>query len=141
MQVDQPQTGQLLAVGRHVVLAQQLVATADCQHHGAAVDGFPNRADFVLGRVFEDQLLIAVLAAAPKDQVNTRQVRARPSPDSVDADRNTPPLSPLRQGKDVAPIAVDIHLVGIEVRDSQRWLIHIGYGTADGPPAHLHPHV
>ena len=141
MQVDQPQPGQLFALGGHVVLAQQLVAAADRQYHGAAVDGAPNRVHLVLGRVFEDQLLIPILAAAPEDQIDPGEVWGRPSPDGVDGDRNAPPFGSLGQGQDVAPITVDIHLVGVEMRDSKRWLIHIGYGTADGPPARLHPNV
>src|SRR5712691_4592961 len=48
VQVDQPQSRQFLAVGGHVVLTQELVPSADRQHHGPAVDRLADRRPFVL---------------------------------------------------------------------------------------------
>src|SRR5713101_2052322 len=98
MQLDQAEARKLLAVGRHAVLPEQLVAAADREHDGAAIDRRANRLDFVPSRVGEDQFLVAVLAAAPEDEVDVGEIGRWTPPDGSHLDGDPAPFaSPLKR--------------------------------------------
>jgi hypothetical protein len=121
--VDEADARESFALGGHVVVAKELIATAHCQHDGAIRDRALERRLLVLDEVFVDQRLLAVLAAAEEKHVDLVHVPGGATPELDEAGFEVAPLGALEQGEDVAAVAVDVHEVGIEPTDREQFLV------------------
>ena len=79
VQRQQPDPGQLDARDVAIEAPEQLVAAADGQERGAALDGLAERLA-LRGEVVRDELLLAVLAAADVEEVDLAAGTASPIP-------------------------------------------------------------
>ena len=70
VQVEQPEAGEPLALGRLVVVPEQLVSAADRQQGGAARQRARQGLRLELQEVVVDQRLLPVLAAAEEEDVH-----------------------------------------------------------------------
>ena len=106
------------AVAAAVAAAEQLVAAADGEQRGAAVDRLAQRRA-VAGEVGRDHRLLAVLAAADVEEVVRSRARAA-SPIEIGVDASSWPRAAARRSKhgDVAAVGVDVEVLGIEVADA-----------------------
>jgi len=75
--VDEADAWETLALGRLVVVAQQLVAAANGEDRGARLHRHLKRWLLVLQQVFVHQGLLAVLTAAKEKDVNVLHVLGR----------------------------------------------------------------
>ena len=100
-----------------VPAAEQLIAAADREERGSAVDLRRQRVP-LLREVGGDERLLAVLAAA--DVVQGARSRLDPvaEPDRAHLELVPPPRRAPRQHRDVAAVGVDVQVVGIEVADA-----------------------
>ena len=118
VEIEQAQPRQGLAADRHVVAAQELVAAAHREYDRTTRHGAAQRLPLLLGQVAGDQVLVLVLAAADEEEVDV----GRASAATLDADNLNLHLAQtgaLNQGRDVAAVAVDAHLAGVEVADAK----------------------
>src|SRR5712692_4815780 len=77
----------------------------------------------MLAQVRRRQLLLAVLAPAHEIQVMGARRRRRAQPRLIDPHGNTPPLSPMRERHEIAPISVEVEQIGVKVADAK---FHVG---------------
>ena len=75
----------------------------------------------MLEQVFVDERLLAVLAATEEEDVDLLHLLGGAAPELDKARVVVAPLGALEQGEDVAPIAVDVHQVGVEPADCERF--------------------
>ena len=68
-------------------------------------------------QVLGDDALAGVLPPAAEDEGDVREVDLAPDVDRPHLDVDAAPLKASTQRDDVAEVAVDVHVVGIEVRD------------------------
>src|SRR5439155_994119 len=117
---------------RHVLVSEELIAAADREDRGAALDGLPQARAVLAHQIGADDVLPLILAAAEEPHV--RPLRVGPLANGVGAhlDADAPPFRALGERDDVAAVAVDVHQVGIEVRDPQ---IHEGQSSQNGTVA------
>ena len=127
VQRQQPDARQLVAALVAVEAPEELVAAADRERRGSALDGLPQRRPQRRERR-GDQLLLAVLAAADVEEV----VLARP--DRV-AGAERPHLELVaapggapRQHRDVAAVGVDVQVVREEMADDDLHAASSQYG-------------
>ena len=116
VQRQQAGAGQLDAAQVAVVRAEQLVAAADGEERGAALDRVAQR----LGarrEVRRDELLLAVLAAADVEEVDVRRRRVA-QVDRDDLELVPARLRPCREHGDVAAVGVDVEVARVEVPDA-----------------------
>src|SRR6478736_5344830 len=124
-EVRDPETGDR-SVAELVAMAEQLIAAADCEQGGAIVGG---RGDCVaLGpeHVLGHQDLVAILAAADVDQVVFGWIEPLAGARCGVGEVDTPPLAAALEEDDVAPVRVDVHLIGIEGEQAEPRGAHAG---------------
>src|SRR5207237_2021642 len=78
-------------------------------------------------------------ASAPEEEVEAGGGGRGAAADGLDLDLDPSPACPHLEAEHVPPIAVDVHLVGVEVTDTQAGTTHFRYGT--GRPDASHPGV
>src|SRR5690348_8222644 len=127
--VEQADAVEPLAVGRLVVVAEQLVAAADREHLGAVLDRRLQMLLLVLAQVVVDQRLFAVLAAAEEEDIDVLHLVAGRAALKLDDARLEPmPLRAAQEREDVAAVAVDVHQVWVQPADRE---LHVSqYGCA-----------
>jgi len=116
LEIDQADSRHLVALVTAVDVAQQLIAAAHAEHGRTAGD----RCRQVAGpqqQVRGDQPLVAVLAAAQVVEVGVGERIAGPA--AVDPARDAPPLAAVREHRHVAPVGVDVQVLGVQVADSK----------------------
>src|SRR5229473_5013352 len=121
--VDQADAGESLALAGLVVVAEELVAAADGENACAGGDGALERRLFVLDKVFIHERLLAVLPAAEEENVDLVHSLGRFATELDEARLIVAPFGALEQGEDVAPIAVDVHEVGVQPADGEGFLV------------------
>ena len=106
-------------VAELVAVAEKLVAAAYREHHGPVRHGRREPVALRRDHVGGHQPLVAILAAADVDQVVRRGVDpvARPGGRVLEAD--PAPLAAPAQEQDVAPVRVDVHLLGVERQQAE----------------------
>ena len=102
---------ELRAVAVAVEAAEQLVAAADGEHRGAAVDRLGERRA-LRGDVGRDQRLLSVLAAADVEQVVRLRERRLAEADAATSSSSPRQRRPAREHRDVAAVGVDVQVVG-----------------------------
>ena len=117
--VEDAQAGQVLALGRPVVAPQELIAAADGQHHHPARDGPPQRLALGRQQVGGHPPLLSVLRPADEDQVVGRRVQRLAYLQFIHRQLDAPRRAAAAQAEDVPPIAVEVHLLGVEVGQTQ----------------------
>ena len=105
------------AVAAPVAPSEELVATADRQQRGTAVDGCADRLS-ALGEVRRDHRLLAILAAADVEEVVRPVERRRAERDRCDDELMAPRGGATLEHGDVPPVGVDVQVCGIEVGDA-----------------------
>ena len=117
--VDEPDAGEALALGRLVVVAEELVAPADGEHSCTCLDRSFQWRLLVLEQVFVHERLLAVLPPAEEENVHVLHVLGGAAAELHESCVVVPPLRTLEQGDDVAPVAIDVHEVGVEPADGE----------------------
>ena len=118
-QVHEAHARELLAL--HLVgVAEQLVAAAHGEHHGAAVGRAVEGVALRLGHVVGHGGLVAVLAAAHVEEVVRVRVERLAEARGGMLEAEPAPLAARAQHGDVAAVGVDVHQLGIEREHPQR---------------------
>ena len=117
--VDKADAGEALALGGLVVVAEELVSAADGKHRRASVHRALERRLFVLEEVFVHQCLLPVLAASKEEDVDVLHALGVAAAELQKFGVVTAPLGALEQREDIAPVAIDVHEVGIQPTDSE----------------------
>ena len=119
VQGKEARAGKLGAASPAVEPAEQLIPAADGEESCAARDHLANR---IASRreIRSDQLLLTILAAADVEQVVLAGAQL-----VADADRLDRKLQPARgrpalEDGDVAPVGVDVQVLGVQVPDADR---------------------
>src|SRR5437867_4391607 len=117
---------------RHVLMSEELVTAADREHRGAPFDRFPQPSAVLCREVRADDVLPLVLT--PAEEPYVRPLGLGPLADRVRSHLNldAAPLRALRERDDIAAVSVDVHEVGIEVRDAQ---VHQAQSSQNGTAA------
>ena len=112
-----PTPGQLRAGDVAVEAPEQLIAAADREQRRAVLDRLAERLRLA-GEVGGDERLLAVLPAADVVEVDGARLHRVAEPDRLDVELVPAPARPLREHRDVAPVGVDVQVVGVEVADA-----------------------
>src|SRR4051812_5071221 len=102
-----------------VLRAEELVAAADQERGGSALDRLAHRGAVLLLKISADDVLALVLPAAEEEQVRPRRIEVGASGVGAHFDGDVAPAGALSQREHVAAIAVDAHEVRIEMRDAK----------------------
>jgi hypothetical protein len=111
--VDEADARKALALGRLVVVAEELVAAAHSEDLGAGLDRALQRWFFVLEEVFVHERLLAILTTAEKEDIDLVHPLGGASAQLQQPRFVVAPFGSLQQGEDVAAVAVDVHEVGV----------------------------
>src|SRR5712692_1456582 len=122
--VDEADAGEALAVGGLVVVAQELVAATHGQHAGAACYRALERGLLGPDELFVYQRLLAILAAAEKEDIDVLHALGGAAPQLDQPGVEVAPFGSLEQREDVAAIPVDVHEVGVQPTDRERFPGH-----------------
>jgi hypothetical protein len=96
-----------------------LVAAAHGQQRCAVLDRLAHRGALLGHKVGRDDGLLAVLPATEEDQIRLVGIQPIAHRHFLDLDRHPAPLCTAHQRQDVAPIAIDVHQVGIQVDQAE----------------------
>src|SRR5216683_3932028 len=121
--VDQADAGESLAVAGLVVVAEELVAAADGEDPCAGGDRTLEGRLLMLDEVFVHERLLAVLPAAEEEDVDLVHTLGRAATELDEARLVVAPFGALEKGEDVAPIAVDVHEVGVQPANGEGFLV------------------
>src|SRR5216684_2343212 len=122
--VDEADAGEALAVGGQVVVAEELVAATHGQHAGAACYRALERGLLGLDEVFVYQRLLAILAAAEKEDIDVLHALGGAAPQLDQPGVEVAPFGSLEQREDVAAIPVHVHEVGVQPTYRERFRGH-----------------
>ena len=122
--IDRADEITLLAVPRAVVAAEHLVAAADGQKRLAVGDGSLDLAAFSGFQVGQEHLLLKVLTAADEKHVKLREIRLLADRDLRHLGADAAPLQAAAHTENVAPVAVEVQKVRVQVADAQGLLAH-----------------
>src|SRR6266849_5451401 len=114
-----------LAIGGLVVVAEQLVAATDGEHASAGGYRALEWSLLRLEEVVVHERLLAILAAAEEEDIDVFHAPGGATPELDEARIVVAPFGALEQGEDVAPIAVDVHEVGVKPNDGEPRLGHL----------------
>src|SRR5438128_2520142 len=117
---------------RHVLVPEELIAAADREDRGAALDRVPQGRAVLARQIGADDVLPLILTAAEEPHVGPLRVGPLANGVGPHLDADAPPFRALGERDDVAAVAVDVHQVGIEVRDPQ---IHDSQSSQNGTVA------
>ena len=117
-QVHQPDSGQLL-VAELVAAAEQLVAAADRQDHGAVVGRRVERIALRGEHVAGDRHLVAVLAAAHVEEVVRVRIETVGQRGAGQLEAKPAPLAARPEHRQVAAVRVDVHQLRVERAHAQ----------------------
>jgi len=117
--VDHSDAGKFFALGGLVVVAEQLVAAAHREDHRPVVHRLLEWRLLELEQIFVDERLLAVLAAAEKEDVDLLHPLDGAAAELDQFGVEASPLGALEQREDVAAVAVDVHQVGVEPADGE----------------------
>src|SRR5581483_34427 len=107
------------ALAELVAVAEELVAAADGQEHGAVRGGRRDRLALGPPHVLGHQRLVAVLPAADVEQVVGRWVEALAGARRGVREADPAPFAAAAQEDDVAAVGVDVHLLRVEGQQAQ----------------------
>src|SRR5712692_8238427 len=130
--VDEADAGEPVAVGGLVVVAEKLVAATHGEHAGAAFYRALERGLFGLEEILVYERLLAILAAAEKEHIDVLHALGDAAPELDQPGVEVAPFGSLQQGEDVAAIPVDVHEIGIQPTDGERFLGHRDYVSQYG---------
>src|ERR671912_896846 len=119
VQVEDADARKLLALGRLVGVAHELVATAHPEYHAAVLHNGSQVRALGAREVFGQQRLFPVLAAAEEEEVAAGRLYPLSEANVDDLHPNAAPLATLLDGDDVSPVAVKVHHVRVQVVDGQ----------------------
>ena len=122
--IDRADEITLLAVPRAVVAAEHLVAAADGQKRLAVGDGSLDLAAFSGFQVGQEHLLLKVLTAADEKQVKLREICLLADRDLRHLGADAAPLQAAAHAENVAPVAIEVQKVRVQVADAQGLLAH-----------------
>src|SRR5260370_374447 len=125
--VDGADAGEPLAVGGRVVVAKEVVAATHGEHAGAACDRALECGLLGLDEVFVHERLLAILAAAEKEDIDVVHALGGAAPQLDESGVEVAPFGSLEQREDVAAIPVDVHEVGVQPTDGERFPGHCDY--------------
>ena len=115
---SRPIPGSSLAGDVAVEAAEQLVAAADGEEGGAALDSLAQRVRPSSTRSWRDERLLAILAAADVEEVDLAAGTGSPMPIARTSSSWPRSARALGEHGDVAAVGVDVQVVGIEVADA-----------------------
>src|SRR5438445_10855506 len=119
-EVEQAQPLDVVALGRTVVAARQLVSSTDREHDAALPRGLLERRPLEPAEIVGGDPLLTVFAPADEEQV-PRVRRDRLSEPHLGHGNGKPsPPRPLNQDHDVAAVTVEVQEIGVEMADAQR---------------------
>ena len=121
-------TGLLAPRAVTVVAAEQLVAAADGEQDRAAGHGLGQRRA-AAGEIGCDEGLLAVLPAADVEEIRVGRRRVAEA-DLTDVEVDPAPQRPAREHREIAPIGVDVEVLGIQVRQDDLHATRSQYGRA-----------
>ena len=124
---EQPDAGQVGAVEVAIGASKELIAAADGKKRRAGL----HRAEQTVRlrrEIIRDERLLAILAAADVEQIVLARPHAVADAESVDLELMATPRRAPREHGDVAPIGIDVQVVGIEVSDTQLHAARSQYG-------------
>src|SRR5215204_4271536 len=119
VQVEDAYAGELLAFGRLVRVAHELVATAHPEDYNAILHDSPQVPAFGAREIFCEQRLFPVLAAAKEEEITAGRTYLHPETNVNDLHGNAPPLAALLDGDNISPVTVQVHHVGVKVVDGE----------------------
>src|SRR5215217_5282264 len=119
MKVEDGYAWQLLAFGRLIRMAHQLVAATHPEDHAAVLHDGPQIRALRAREVFCEQRLLPVLAATEEEEVASGRLYPLSQTHVEDIHGNAAPLAALFDGDHVSPVAVEVHHVGVEVVDGE----------------------
>src|SRR5215218_6542239 len=119
VQVEDADSRELLALGRLIIVAHELVATAHPEDHAAILNDSPQIRALGAREVFCEQRLFPVLAAAEEEEVAAGRPYPLREANVDDLHGNAAPLAALLDGDDVSSVAVEVHHVGVKVVDGE----------------------
>src|ERR671910_637867 len=119
VQVEDAYTRELLAFGRLVSVAHELIATAHPEDHTAVLHNGSQVRALGAREIFCEQRLFPVLAAPKEEEVAAGRLYPLSEANVDDFHGNTAPLATLLDGDDVSPVAVKVHHVRVQVVNGQ----------------------
>jgi hypothetical protein len=100
-------------------MAQQLITATDRQYHQISGNRCPQPWSLALDQIAGYQCLTTILTTAEKRQVHCLPVNGVAGIDRYDLKHNMTALTPLTEGNDVSAITVHVHVIWIEMGQSQ----------------------
>src|ERR1700687_4121064 len=134
--VDEADAREPLAIGGLVVVAEQLIAATNSEHARAVGHRAREWSLLVLEEVVVHERLLAILAAPEEEHVDLVHALGGSPPELDEARIVVAPFGALEQRKDVAPIAVDVHEVGVQPTDGERFPGHLPTSPSRAWPNH-----
>lgn len=116
----------LVALVGLVIVAQHLEAAADAKEGLAILHSGYDLCLFATVQVLQQDLLLKILAAANEKQVEVGKICRCAYRDLCDRAPDAPALEPLAYASDVAPVAVKVEHIGIEVANF-KFLVQFRY--------------
>src|SRR5438445_1237258 len=119
-EVEQAQPLEVLALGRTVVPARELISSTDREHDAAVPHGLLERRPLDPAEIVGGDPLLTVFAPADEEQVPRGRGDRLAEPHLGHGDGKPSPPRPLNQDHDVAAVAVAVQEAGVEMADAQR---------------------
>ena len=101
----------------NVLMSEQLVTATDRQRRGAVREGRSERVSIRADEIGTHDVLTLVLTTTEEPEVGPVRVERHASGERAHFHGNISPARALRQREDVAAVTVDVHEVGVQVRD------------------------
>jgi hypothetical protein len=120
VQIEDPSSWQLLTFGRAVEAAHKLVAAAHGEYRYVALHGFRERFTLHLHEVDSHPALFPVLRAAYENEIVVLWDKLVLDLQLADLEPDIALLATALQAEYVAAVAIDVHLLRVEMRDAER---------------------
>ena len=122
--VDRADEITLLAVPRAVVAAEHLIAAADGQKRLAVGNGSLDLAALSGAQIGQEHLLLKVLTAADEKQIKLCEICLLADRDPRHLGVDAAPLEAAAQTQEVAPVAVEVQKIRVQMADAQGLFAH-----------------
>jgi hypothetical protein len=119
VQRKEGRAGQLSTTPAAVETPEELVSAAHRQQRRTAPDGLP-QSTTSRREVRGDELLLAILAAADVEQVVLAGLQLVADANRLDCELQPARGRPSLEDSDVAPVGVDVQVLGVQVPDANR---------------------
>src|SRR6266516_1375883 len=121
--VEYSKSPHIRAICWPVVMCQQLVATTDRQHWRIVFNCSPQADTLYLIQILSNRGLLFILATPDKQHIILIRCQGVTNAQANNAQRYTTQLTTSSQCQDIAPVSIQIQLIGIEVpqREREAW--------------------